>query len=52
MIRYKVSGVLCCFLISYILKEKHKVKRDIYSLNLLVFTESSQVSYQIKGNGA
>ena len=52
MIRYKVSGVLSCFLIAHIFKEKHKVKRDIHSLTLLVFTESSQVSYQIKGNGA
>ena len=47
MIRYKVSGVLSCFLISHIFKEKHKVKRDIHSLNLLVFTKGSQVSYQL-----
>ena len=52
MIRYKVSDVLSCFLIPHIFKEKHKVKRDIHSLNLPVFTESSQVSYQIKGYGA
>ena len=36
---------------SYI-QRKDKVKRDVHSLNLLVFTESSHVSYQIKGNGA
>ena len=52
MIRYKGSGVLSCFQIAHMFKEKHKVKRDIHSLNLLVFTESSNVSYQIKGNGA
>ena len=52
MIRYKVSDVLSCFLLALIFKEKHKVKRDIHSLNLLVFTKSSQVSYQIKCNGA
>ena len=34
------------------IQRKHKVKRDIHSLSLLVFTESSHVSYQIKGNGA
>ena len=45
MIRYKEAGVLSCFLIAHISKEKHKVKRDIHSLNLLVFTESSPVSY-------
>ena len=47
MIRCKVSGALSCFLIAYIFKEKHKVKRYIHSLNLLVFTESSHVPYQI-----
>ena len=52
MIRCKVSCDLSCFLIAHVFKEKQKVKRDIHSLNLLVFTESSQVSYQIKGNGA
>ena len=53
MIRYKVSGVLSCFLIAHIFKEKQKMTWTyIHSLNLLVFTESSQVSYQIKGNGA
>ena len=52
MIRYKVSGVLSCFLVAHIFKEKHKLTGDIHSLNLLVFIESSHVSYQIKGNGA
>ena len=52
MIRYKVSGVLSCFLIAHMFKEKHKVTGDKHSLNLLVFTESSHVSYQIKDNGA
>ena len=52
MIRYKVSGVLSCFLVAHIFKEKHKLTGGIHSLNLLVFIESSHVSYQIKGNGA
>ena len=52
MIRYKVSGVLSCFLIAHMFKVKHKVTGDIHSLNLLVFTESSHVLYQIKVNGA